>query len=515
MSGLSQEVVHEIIHRHSLGQSVRSLARTMRVSRRAVQRVLDEHAAQRVQGPPHPGLPSRRAPRGSAVDPYAEQIDGFLERYPNMTSVRLLEELRALGYQGGYTVLRERVKELRSAARTPLVQRFETAAGMQAQMDWAVYNIDFSAEGPRRVNLFSYVLGYSRRQYLRFSESQDFETLLREHVRAFEHLGGVAATCLYDNMKTVVDRWEGDEPVYNLRFLAFAAHYGFRPHACRPRRPQTKGKVERPFFYVELNLLNGRTFSTLEHLNQTTEHWLANTADVRLHRETRKRPLDAHAEERPHLLPLPAASYDTARFVYRVVDAEGMIAYERNLYSAPWRLVGRLLPVRVTEHEIVLYDSRSLKEVGRHALLPQHLKGERRVDAAHRPSRNSQEQEQALRERFMELGETALRFLEGLLRAHRDGKHQARKALSLLPMYHREDMLAALERAVRYHAFSWNSLERILAAQARPRPPLDLLHDQYRPSVSDDTPVGPRPTADYQELLEEPDDDDQPPQEDH
>ncbi len=177
--------------------------------------------------------------------------------------------------------------------------------------------------------------------------------------------------------------------------------------------------------------------------------------------------------------------------------------------------MGRLLPVRVTEDEIVLYDSRSLKEVGRHALLPRHLKGERRVDAAHRPSRNAQEQEEVLRQRFVELGETALRFLEGLLRAHRDGKHQARKVLSLLPMYHRADVLVALERAVRYHAFSWSSLERILAAQARPRPPLDLLNDQYRPSVSDDTPVGPRPTADYQELLdEEPDDNGQPPQED-
>ena len=253
----------------------------------------------------------------------------------------------------------------------------------------AVYTIDFSAEGRRRVNLFSYVLGYSRRQYLHFTESQDFETLLREHVRAFGHLGGVAATCLYDNMKTVVDRWEGGGPVYNVRFLAFAAHYGFRPWACRPRRAQTKGKVERPFQYVESNLLNGRTFNSLEHLNQVARHWLANTADVRLHRETRKRPLDAHAEELPHLLPLPVVPYDTARFVYRTVDAEGMISYERNLYSAPWRLLGRMLPVRVGEEELVLYDPRNLKEAGRHALFPRHSKGQRQVRDEHRPSRNT------------------------------------------------------------------------------------------------------------------------------
>ena len=117
-----------------------------------------------------------------------------------------------------------------------------------------------------------------------------------------------------------------------------------------------------------------------------------------------------------------------------------------------------------------------------------------------------------LRERFGELGEPALRFLEGLLRTHRDGKSQARKVLSFLSLYRRDDVLAAIERAVRYHAFSCQSLERILAAQARPKPPLECLDDQYRPSLTDHNPVGPRPTADYQELLEGPDDDGQTPE---
>ena len=255
-----------------------------------------------------------------------------------------------------------------------------------------MYTIEFSAEGPRRVNLFSYLLGYSRRQYLHFTERQDFETLLREHVRAFEHLGGVAATCLYDNMKTVVDRWEGGEPLYNTRFLAFATHYGFRPRACWPRRPQTKGKVERPFWYVELNLLNGRTFSSLEHLNQTTQVWLANTADVRVHRETGKRPIDAHAEEQAHLLKLPGTPYDTARVVYRVVDVEGMIAYENNFYSTPWRFVGRMLPVRITEHELIVYDPASLEPVACHlsgASAVQRVSGGSTPHIARRATRKS------------------------------------------------------------------------------------------------------------------------------
>src|SRR5271157_3361983 len=172
MSGLRAEAVNEIIHRHALGQTIRSIARSMGLSRRAVGRALTEQVGARQQGSRHPDLPRRRRRRGSVVDDYEEAIGGLIKRYPDITVVRLLEELRALGYQGGYSVLRERMKTLRAPAPAPPIQRFETGPGIQAQMDWAVYTIGFRAEGPRRVNLFSYLLGYSRRQYLRFTERQ-------------------------------------------------------------------------------------------------------------------------------------------------------------------------------------------------------------------------------------------------------------------------------------------------------------------------------------------------------
>ena len=207
-------------------------------------------------------------------------------------------------------------------------------------MDYSTYDIDFTSEGRRRVYAFSYILGYSRRQYLHFVESQDFATTIRQHIRAFEHLGGVAATCLYDNMKVVVTGYDGDEPIYNTRFLAFAAHYGFRPVACRVRRPQTKGKVERPFGYAKSSLLGGRDFHSLVHLNETTAWWLAEVADVHLHRQTKARPLDRHAQELPHLIPLPARPFDAAEVVYRTVDAEGFVVYRNNFYAAPWHLIG-------------------------------------------------------------------------------------------------------------------------------------------------------------------------------
>jgi hypothetical protein len=347
-------------------------------------------------------------------------------------------------------------------------------------------------------------ISYSRRQYLRFVEAQDLATTLREHVRAFEHLGGVAATCLYDNMKVVVLRHGDEGPLYNPKFLAFATHYGFTPQACRVRRSQTKGKVERPFWYVETNLLNGRTFRTLEHLNEVTAWWLAHVADVRVHRETRQRPLDRHAEERPHLLALPATPYEVHTVEYRVVNVEGCVAYRQNSYSVPWRYIGQALPVRVTEAEVIVY-SPQLEEVARHGLVPRGQTGQRCVQPAHRPSADPRQHEALLREHFTELGPVAARFLDGLLASQRYGREQAVKVLALQSSYARADLLAALERAVRFGAYALGAVERILAAQAQPQSVLQTLADQERrrlPAHLRDNPVSPRPTTDYHCLAE-------------
>jgi transposase len=508
-------IENEVIRRWQEQTSIRQIAAELRISRYRVTRIILDHQRGRTQGSPHPDLPTPPESRGSILDRHAPFIQDLLTRWPAITALRVFEELQQKeGYTGKYTIVKNLLRQLRPEARRTPVVRFETGKGQQAQMDYATYEIDFTEEGRRRVNLFSYVLGYSRRQYLHFTESQDFETTIREHVRAFQHLSGVAVTCLYDNMKVVVNRYEGEEPIYNTRFLAFATHYGYKVWACRRRRPQTKGKCERPFRYVEENFLNGRSFRNFEHLNECLTKWLAEAADVRVHRETKRRPIDLHAEELPYLIPLPEKAYDTAEVVYRTVNAEGMVPYRQNFYSVPWRFLGQVLPLRITEEELIVYGS-DLEVLARHPLLSRSASGQRSELPEHRPQEDSRQRESQLRERFAELGPAAVRFLEGMLRTHRTGKDQAGRVLALLETYRKADVASALERAARFGAFSLRSVERILAAQAQPKTPLESLGDQQQEHLRDilgDRPVPPRPTADYEQLYpQEPPDDGPPP----
>jgi transposase len=498
---MTEQKRNEIVSRFRGGASIRQIARDLGLARNTVSSVLAQIQSQ--WAGTDAAAPSRR--RSRQLDRYEPAIQELLGRYPDLTAMRLLEELRQRGFSGGYTMVRQRLRELRPRPAPAPVIRFETGPAVQAQMDYAVYDLDFTSEGRRRVYLFSYLLGYSRRQYLRFVVAQDFATTIREHVRAFTHLGGVAATCLYDNQKVVVTGYEDDVPIYNARFLAFATHYGYRPVACRPHRPQTKGKVERPFAYVESSLLNGRSFETLEDLNATTAWWLAHVADVRVLRELQKTPFQLHEEERPFLIPLPAQSYEIDPVFYRTVNVEGVITYRQNSYSVPWRHIGKVLPVRVTETEVIIYNP-EVEEIARHALLPRTVIGQRSEQKEHRPTEDARQRQVQLEERFADLGATAVRFLEGLLKAQRYGKDQARRVLALLGSYTRQDLIAALERAVRYSAFSHAAVERILSAQARPKSGWETLAEAERcalPPWLDDTPVPPRPTSDYQHLSDQ------------
>ena len=142
------------------------------------------------------------------------------------------------------------------------------------------------------------------------------------HVLAFDRFKGCAKACMYDSQKPVVLRWEGHQPIFNPRFLAFAAHYEFRLEAVRGK-PNAKPHVERNFWELERAFLNGRSFRDFHDLKAQLAHWLDHIVDQR--RRHGRTSLERFAEEREHLLPLPGHPYDTARVAYRLCSIDGFI----------------------------------------------------------------------------------------------------------------------------------------------------------------------------------------------
>jgi hypothetical protein len=105
-------------------------------------------------------------------------------------------------------------------------------------------------------------------------------------------------------MKTaVIGEDEDGRVVYNRTLGEFARHYGYLPKACRAYRPETKGKVERPFRYIREDFFLGGTFRDLDDLNAQFARWLSSVANPRLHASTGRIVNEAFAEERRALRP--------------------------------------------------------------------------------------------------------------------------------------------------------------------------------------------------------------------
>lgn len=460
------EIENLVIVLSEKGWSQRRVATELGVARKRVRSALAHAALQRSEG--HSALPKLPKRRGSAIDAHSARIAELIEQYEDITAVRLQDELQKDGFSGGYSMVKERLRELRPRPKRAYVERFETMPGEQGQQDWSPYKIDFTEEGRKKVHCFSFILGFSRRQYIHFCEREDQLTLFRQHVRGAERFNGFTKEILYDGQKNVVLRREAGRPIYNLKFLAFATHYAFRPVALPPRSPELKGKVERPFQYIEGNCLNARTFKNIRELNEHADWWMDNVSDTHNHETTRERPMDRFAREANALVPLPACPYDTAEVGYRVVSVEGHIEHDAVKYSVPHVHVLDLAVVRATEHEIVVYG-RNLAEIARHERAPRgHDKPV--VNPAHRPVKDKRVDIEILVARMAELGDEGAQFAAGVCRTQRyRGSHLA-QVLSLVERYDADAIVKALRRVVHYRAFDGQAVTRILEATATLRP---------------------------------------------
>lgn len=325
-------------------------------------------------------------PRTGRPSSLAGHEDWLRERF--LAGVRnadvLRQELAERGVRVHVRTVERFVEPLREEAESldRATLRFETPPGRQMQIDFGEKWIEVAGE---RAKAFVFVatLGYSRRLYARAFPAMEQRHWLEGLEGALRHFGGVPETCLVDNARSLVLRWEGDRPVFHPEFAAFCHHWGMSPRACRPYRARTKGKVESGVGYVKSNALGRVSYESWEALDAHLIWWMREVADVRTHGTTFEQPITRFERERAALAPL--GGHPTGlrpRHLQRRVTGDCRVELDTNRYSVPYRLVGRTVDVEVGGTEVIIrfrgeVVARHKRLAGRHQIVqdPSHLEG--------------------------------------------------------------------------------------------------------------------------------------------
>ncbi|OPY10511.1 MAG: Integrase core domain protein [Syntrophus sp. PtaB.Bin138] len=401
--------------------------------------------------------------RPSKLDPFREKIAALMKTYPGISVVRIHEEIRKGGYDGGISILRTHVRSLKPEKQAFLYIR--TLPGEEAQVDWA----STGRIGDRKSSCFLMVLSFSKMIYIEFFPSQSLENFLAGHVHAFHYFQGIPRKIRYDNLKSVVLNRLGPNIQFNRRFLDFAAHYLFDPSVCNVRSPQEKGRVENAVKYVKNNFLAARTFGSLADCNQQAADWRDHTANVRIHGSAKARPIDLFREkEQSALISLPRTDYDTRMTCSVKSSSQCLVRFDTNRYSVPFPQASMLLTLKADDQFVSIYDKERLiaehaRSYDRHQVIenPEHVKGllgARPQGAAFKH-----------RDAICALGESAGQYLDALAKTELRLDKQFQKILDLIDLFGKSEVAAAIEHALQHGAFGHEYLRNIILANRRAR----------------------------------------------
>lgn len=419
--------------------------------------------------------PRQAARRASKLDPYKRTIKQLVETHP-YTAVQIYQRLHEAGYPGGLSILKDYLRTLRPR-RKPAFLTLAFAPGECAQVDWGHYGAVNVGGTRRRLSFFVMVLCYSRLMYLEFTVSQTMEHFLGCHLHAFEFFGGlVPEKIMVDNLKSaVLKRLTGEAPVFNPHYLDFAQTLGFSIAACNVGAGHEKGRVESGVGYVKKNFLGGLEIPDFSMLNPAARVWLDTVANVRVHGETRERPVDRFEAERAQLHVLPPSDPDIGTVHTVRASNRFRVTFETNRYSVPAEYASQRLTLKAHPDRICVYHQETLiarhrRSYDRHGDFedPDHP----RALLAQRRSARAQRQ----LARFLALSPKAETYYAELAARRFNARHHVNKIVALSEIYGTEAVARALEDACHFQAFSSEYVANLLESRARTRPEPSPLH---------------------------------------
>lgn len=329
------------------GLGIRAIGRKLKMARKTVRQLLDGDRSRKER--------QTALPRAQLLNPFEAAIRQILSETPEMRAPAVLERLRSLGYRGGITILRDRLRALRPRVEREPFLTLEFPPGSAVQVDWADFG--FALPGcPRRVSAFVMVLCHSRYLYLEFKLSQTMGSFLRCMEKGLRFFKGSTKVDIFDNMKTVVKSHTVAATVFNQRFLDYARARHFGVVACNVARGNEKGIVERPIGFIRERFWPGCRPADLFDLSTKAVAWRETFANNRVHEVTGKVPaLVFEHEEQKLLRPLDDLPFNTDDIDTATVSKTFRVRFDRNLYSVPPHLVDQVVLVRGDDHQVSMY----------------------------------------------------------------------------------------------------------------------------------------------------------------
>jgi hypothetical protein len=306
----------------------------------------------------------RRAPAGSKLDPFKDEIHRLLRENPRLSGVRVRELLEPLGCTASKTVVDDYLREVRPLFAAPRVfQRTVSSAGR----DLSVRSLAAARRCGSRARPDAPRLG--RRRLLGLQPragvlifSREAEDLLAGIAGCVERLGGLPRTLVWDRQAGI--HGHGGRP--SEAFAAFCGQLRVDWHFCEPADPQAKGAVERLQGFAETNFEPGRRFANERDFQDQLDAWFERV-NARTHKTLRARPCDRLADELEVMAPLPRPMPDTARRWVTRVSPDPHLRVDTNDYSLDPALVGRRVEVIVDQRTVTAIALDSGELACRHA----------------------------------------------------------------------------------------------------------------------------------------------------
>jgi transposase len=399
------------------------------------------------------------------LTPHQETIKAWLNtNHLNLAKVHI--KLKRIGVAVDYNALyRFARKHLDFGGKESTVRMAETAPGEVAEVDFGRLGLvnDPAAGRNRVLHALIVTLVNSRHQYVFTTHNQTADALIAGIEAAWEFFGGVTRRVVLDNMKAAVIVPDRYHAIFNRIFLEYSEHRGFIIDPAPVREPTAKPTVERQVQYVRENFFKGERFLNRDHAQQEAEKWCRDTAGLRIHGTTRKRPFIVfEEEEKQHLKPLIGDRFDVPVWADCKVHPDHHVRFGLALYSVPNAYLRETVWVRGDSRLVRIYHNEQLIKVH-----PKMAKGKRSTDYADYPPEKSA---YAMRDcnyyirKGGENGDAQGRFMEALFAGDFPWSkiREAQKLVRLAERYGNVRVEAACNRALSFGLINIHRVEGMI-----------------------------------------------------